>query len=128
MASGADVFSIDVSRDGRLVAAARFDGSVRVWDVETGRDAFTVDPGPTVPGTPWMDVAWNPDGDLLAVAANDGRTGRVTIFDRSGREVDRPAGGIRHRRRLGRVQPRRRAAHHDTPAHRATRILTAARW
>jgi WD40 repeat protein len=83
--SGADVFSVDVSRDGRMVATARFDGSVRVWDAETGEDAFTVDPGPTVPGTTWMDVTWNADGDLLAVAANDGSTGRVTIFDRSGR-------------------------------------------
>jgi WD40 repeat protein len=85
--SGADVFSIDVSRDGRMVATARFDGSVRVWDAETGEDAFTVDPGPTVPGMNWMDVTWNPDGELLAVAANDGRTGHVTIFDRSGRTV-----------------------------------------
>ena len=88
--SGADVFAIDVSNDGRLVAAARFDGSVHVWDTKTGREAFTVDPGPTVPGTNWMDVAWNPDGDLLAVAANEGLTGRVTIVDRSGRQAISP--------------------------------------
>jgi len=90
VASGADVFAIDVSDDGGLVAAARFDGSVHVWDTETGREAFTVDPGPTVPGTNWIGVAWSPDGGLLAVAANDGLTGRVTIVDRSGRRVIAP--------------------------------------
>jgi WD40 repeat protein len=83
LASGADVFSLDVSPDGRLVAAVRSDGTVRVWDVETGRDTFTVDAGPLLP--PYGTVAWSPDGDLLAIAANDGRTGRATVVDRSGR-------------------------------------------
>jgi WD40 repeat protein len=82
-----DAFSIAVSRDGRLVAAARYDGTVRVWDVETGVDAFTVHAGPTFRRQPWMDVAWNRAGELLAIATNDGLTGRVTIVDRAGREV-----------------------------------------
>lgn len=83
--SGNDVFSLDVSRDGRLVAAARFDGTVHVWDVETGREAFGVDTGDAV--APWVYVAWDADGERLAVAANDGRTGRVTVVDRTGRVV-----------------------------------------
>jgi WD40 repeat protein/DNA-binding SARP family transcriptional activator len=85
LASGADVFSLDVSPDGRLVAAARLDGTVRVWDMETGRDAFTADPGPLQP--PYGTVTWSPDGDLLAIAANDGRTGRATVLDRTGRQL-----------------------------------------
>jgi WD40 repeat protein/DNA-binding SARP family transcriptional activator len=83
LTSGADVFAVAVSPDDGLVAVARLDGSVRVWDMVTGRDAFTVDPGPTL--APYMNVAWSPDGDLLAVVANDGRTGRATVVDRAGR-------------------------------------------
>jgi WD40 repeat protein len=47
-----------VSPDDRLVAAARWDGTVPVWDLATGRDAFPVDPGPTQ--APIMGVAWSP--------------------------------------------------------------------
>ena len=89
-ASGAEVFALDVSPDGELVAAARLDGTVRVWEVASGHDAFTVDPGPTFVGAPYMDLAWSPDGDVLAVAANDGRTGRLTLVDQTGREVTAP--------------------------------------
>jgi WD40 repeat protein len=84
-ASGVEVFALEVSPDDRLVAAARFDGSVRVWDMETGRDAFTVDPGPAM--APYMSLAWSPDGEVLAVIANDGTTGRATVIDRAGHRL-----------------------------------------
>ena len=105
LASGADVFSIDVSRDGQLVATARFDGSVR-GDAETGEGAFTVDAGPTVPGTTWIDAGRC--GCRRPTAARPRRldgSARVRSCRRSGP------------RRRG-VQRRRRPADH-TRAHRA---------
>jgi WD40 repeat protein len=85
--SGADVYSIAVSPDGRRVAAAQLDGPVRVWDTRTGREAMTVDPGSAFPGFPYTDLTWNAAGDLLAIAVNDGSTGHVSIFDLSGRRL-----------------------------------------
>jgi WD40 repeat protein len=79
-----DVIKVDVSPDGQLVAAASLDTSVRVWNAETGREAFTVDPGDTLPGGYWTDVAWNADGTYLAVVGNNGVTARITIVDRTG--------------------------------------------
>jgi WD40 repeat protein/DNA-binding SARP family transcriptional activator len=75
--SPSEVPAIDVSRDGRLVAAA---GPVaRVWDARTGEETFAVGLGEGV-----ADVAWSPDGSLLAAA---GHEGRVKIVDRSGRDA-----------------------------------------
>jgi WD40 repeat protein len=80
-AVGTDVLSIELSPDGRL-AAARLDGSVQVWDVETARVAFALATSELVP-----DMDWHPDGDLLAITTRDNDSGRVTILDRDGREV-----------------------------------------
>lgn len=79
-----DVIKVDVSPDGQLVAAASLDTSVRVWNAETGREAFTVDHGDTLPGGYWTDVAWNADGTYLAVVGNNGVTAWITIVDRTG--------------------------------------------
>ena len=56
------------------------EGSVEVWDVAGGEEAFVVQ---TSAGEPWF--AWSPDGERLAVS--DGAEGRLAILDRSGREL-----------------------------------------
>lgn len=86
-----EVNTLAVSPDGRLVAAATVDrsqyptpSSVRVWDVETGLEATHISPRGYAD-----DVAWSPDGNLLAISASDVDLGEgaVTIVDRSGHEV-----------------------------------------
>jgi WD40 repeat protein len=54
-----------------------------VWDAVSGDQVFT-----TSVGTWADDIAWSPDGDLLAIAGGEGDTGSVTIVDRSGRTID----------------------------------------
>ncbi len=99
-AIGHDVTALEVSPDGRLVAAAVTDSttspwrsSLRIWDLETGEEPVQVRPHGFVD-----DVAWSPDGSLLAIATTDlsdgadgvgGQVaqGTLAIIDRSGREV-----------------------------------------
>lgn len=89
------------SPDGELVAALSQQasygtgpgaGRVTVWDVESGKERFTADEG-------WRasEMAWSPDGDLLAIAGGidhypldrPPKNGRdfVTIYDRQGELV-----------------------------------------
>jgi WD40 repeat protein/DNA-binding SARP family transcriptional activator len=71
------ILAIDVSPDGRLIATAGPTG--KVWEAGTGEEAFSISPGGGV-----EDVAWSPDGALLAAGSFGGQ---VKIVDRSGREV-----------------------------------------
>jgi WD40 repeat protein/DNA-binding SARP family transcriptional activator len=73
---------IEVSPERQLVAAAGDDGRVRVWNADTGDEAFATRPGSRID-----DIAWNPAGDLLAIAGGDDDSGSVAIVDRSGRTV-----------------------------------------
>jgi WD40 repeat protein/DNA-binding SARP family transcriptional activator len=91
-AFGPGVIALDAHPDGRLVAAAFDDGSVRVWDTETGQEAFNVPVGYVA-----YDVAWSPNGDVLAASGGDAELDAVTIIDRSGREVavlQHPGAGV----------------------------------
>jgi WD40 repeat protein/DNA-binding SARP family transcriptional activator len=61
------------SPDGRLLAAANFDGTARVWDLASGKQRLTLPIGGLV-----VAVAFSPDGRLLATAGSDGT---VRVWD-----------------------------------------------
>ena len=84
-ASGA-VTSLAVSADGRWLATGSWDGPADIWDLTTGEHRSTIENGYA------DDIAWSPDGDLLAIAS--GATLRV--FDGAGKEraTLRPGEGV----------------------------------
>ena len=77
-----EVWSVSFSPDGKTLAAADDDGSVELWDTETGKE-LTVLPGQDA--FIWS-VAWSRDGRTLAAAGghrrNDGEwEGRTQLWD-----------------------------------------------
>src|SRR5688500_7181978 len=66
------VVALGYSPDGARIASASWDGTARVWDAHTGREAMTFrGHGAAVTG-----VAWTPDSRRVASASWDG-TARV---------------------------------------------------
>ncbi len=62
------VHSASISADGQLLATAALDGTVRTWDIPTGRTQAIL---PDHSGGAWA-CAFSPDGTLLATGGGDG--------------------------------------------------------
>jgi WD40 repeat protein/DNA-binding SARP family transcriptional activator len=91
--SDAAVSAIDVSPDGRLIATAHRNGVTALWDAASGEEIGSVGTRDVAgirqrPLSAVNDLAWSPDGDVLAIAGIDQGRGVVSIVDRAGRTVD----------------------------------------
>jgi WD40 repeat protein len=94
--------NVEFSRDGTRIAALAASGTIKIWDLATGREICTTD----LKDAPSISLRFSPDGKQLAVARSFpvslGGLGEVRIIDAaSGREVSRPVKG--HSRRVTRL-------------------------
>jgi hypothetical protein len=79
------VHSVSFSPDGKRLASASLDQTVKVWDAQTGKEVLTLK-GHTL----WVhSVSFSPDGKHMATASGElGKPGEVKVWDgQTGQEV-----------------------------------------
>ena len=79
------VESVAFSPDGTTLASGSFDGSVRLWDVETGQHKATLstDPSRRFLTLDVWSVAFSPDGTTLAASNEDFAYNTILLWDMS---------------------------------------------
>lgn len=84
-----DIYSLDYSRNGRLIASGSGDRSVRLWDIESGQETLhlQIDDGVTT-------VAISPDNRYVAAGSLDKS---VRVWDIHGNLVERLEGEPGHK-------------------------------
>ena len=69
-----EVISVAISPDGKQLASASRDGTIRLWDVATGKNTATVE-GQTSWG---LRLVFSPNGKILA---SEGYDGKISLWD-----------------------------------------------
>lgn len=71
------VTSVAFTRDGKWLATGSLESEVRVWEIATGRECFTMKHG-----GPVNSVAFSPDGTLLASGSDENTVKRWSLKKR----------------------------------------------
>jgi len=77
------ISSVTFSPDGKTLATGSYDGTVRLWDVETGQ-LISIPPGPA---SEVFDIAFLPSGRMLVAGYRDGTVATLDIRIDLGRHL-----------------------------------------